>query len=470
MLPLFIGIMDQTIVATALPTIAARLGNVNLIAWVVAGYLIATAIAAPVYGRIGDAFGRRRMMVVALSVSVAGSVLCALSVSIEMLIAARLLQGIGGGGLITLSQALIGQSVAPRDRARYQGYLASISVVASTVGPVVGGLLTQHFGWRAIFVFNLPFLALAMALVMRLPARTTPFERFRFDFPGLLLLAMFISSLLIFVQQTRQLEDMNLSLAAALVVIAAVSVTLLFVRERRATSPLLPLPLLRNPNIWRCNAIAFFHGALFVSLLSFIPLYLRAVRGASPSEIGLFMLPMTVGVGIGSTVIGQLVSRTGRTAVFPTIGLPIAAVMVLLLSVVADLVSPIELSWYLGVVSFFLGFVMGVVQVTIQVESGKLLGTAVAALQLSRSLGAATGTAVVGTVLFAAIAATGTEVTSDLQAILQGSGDALAKLGDAAVATIRANVSVAFHSVYLTVGAFGVISALMAWTMPRRSI
>jgi len=467
---MFIGIMDQTIVATALPTIAARLGNVDLIAWVVAGYLIATAIAAPVYGRVGDAFGRRRMMVVAISVSIAGSILCALSVSIEMLIAARLLQGLGGGGLITLSQALIGQSVVPRDRARYQGYLATIAVAASTVGPVVGGLLTQHFGWRSIFLLNLPFLAIGMALVMRLPARTTPFERFRFDFPGLLLLAMFISSLLIFVQQTHKLQSINLPLATTLVVVAAISLTLLLLRERRATSPLLPLPLLRNPNIWRCNATAFFHGALFVSLLSFIPLYMRAVHGANAGEIGLFMLPMTVGVGIGSTIVGQLVGRTGRTAVFPTIGMPIVTIMVLLLSVIADIMSPIELSWYLGAVSFFLGSVMAVVQVTIQVEAGKLLGTAVAALQLSRSLGAATGTAVVGTVLFAAISATGTEVTSDLQAILQGSTDALANLGEAATATIRANVAVAFHSVYLTIGAFGVISALMAWTMPRRSI
>jgi EmrB/QacA subfamily drug resistance transporter len=470
MLPMFIGIMDQTIVATALPTIAAALGNVDLIAWVVAGYLISTAIAAPVYGRLGDAFGRRRMMVVALTVALAGSALCAASVSIEMLIAARLLQGVGGGGLITLSHALIGQSVPPRDRARYQGYLATISVAASTIGPVVGGLLTQHLGWRSIFLLNIPFLTLGMALVFRLPPRTTPFERFRFDFPGLLLLAVFISSLLIFVQQTQHLQSIDVPLAVFLVVLASLSITLLFLRERRATSPLLPLPLMRNPNIWRSNAIAFFHGALFVSLVSFMPLYLRAVRGASASEIGLFLLPMTVGVGIGSTIIGQIVGRTGRTMIFPTIGVPIVTVLVALLAVVADHMSTIELSWYLGLVSFFLGFVMGVIQVTVQVEAGQLLGTAVASLQLSRSLGAATGTAFVGTVLFAAIVATGTGISSDLQAILQGSADALADLGAAQEATIRANVATAFHSVYLTIAAFGAISAFIAWTMPRRTI
>lgn len=344
MLPMFIGIMDQTIVATALPTIAAKLGSVDLIAWVIAGYLIAAAIAAPVYGRLGDAFGRRRMLVIALTIAITGSALCALSLSIEMLIAARLIQGVGGGGLVTLSHALIGQSVAPRDRARYQGYIATIAVTASSVGPVVGGLLTQNFGWQSIFVFNLPFLALGMALVFRLPQRTTPFESFRFDFPGLLLLALFVSSLLIFVQQTRQLGDMDVTFSTILAVIAAISLTLFFLREGRASNPLLPIPLLRNSNLWRCNLIAFSHGALFVSLISFIPLYMRAVRGASASEIGLFMVPMTIGVGVGSTIVGQFVGRTGRTAIFPSIGLPIATVLILLLALIADRLSIYQLS------------------------------------------------------------------------------------------------------------------------------
>jgi len=216
--------------------------------------------------------------------------------------------------------------------------------------------------------------------------------------------------------------------------------------------------------------MAFSHGALFVSLISFIPIYMRAVRGASASEIGLFMVPMTIGVGVGSSIVGQLAGRTGRTTLFPSIGVPIATALVLLLAVVADSMPSIELSWYLGAVSFFLGSVMGIVQVTVQIESGKLLGTAVAALQLSRSLGPATGTALVGTVLFAVIAAAATEISSELQAILQGSTSALTELGEAATAAIRANVAVAFHSVYITIAAFGVITMLMAWTMPRRMI
>jgi MFS family permease len=470
MLPMFIGIMDQTIVATALPAIAASLGEVELIAWVIAGYLISTAIAAPVYGRLGDAFGRRRMMVVALSVAFLGSILCALSVSIEMLIASRFLQGLGGGGLISLSHALIGQSVAPRDRARYQGYISTVAVSASTIGPVVGGLMTQYIGWRSIFLLNLPILALAMALVFRLPARTTPFERFRFDFPGLLLLAIFVSSFLVFVRQTQNLDSFDWWLAGGLLAAAAASIVLLYFRERYASNPLLPIPLLSKPTMWRCNALVIVYGGLFVSLITFLPIYLSTVRGASAAEIGLLMLPLTAGVGIGSTMIGQIVGRTGRTMIFPVIGLSVGVPMIAFLGLGGHLLSTTQLSWFLGVLSFFLGFVMTVIQVTVQAEAGKMLGTAAASVQLSRSIGAATGTAIIGAVLFAAIAATGTEVSSDLQAILQGSTEALANLGPGVEATIRANVATAFGSVFLTIGGFGIVALVVAWSIPRRSI
>jgi len=470
MLPMFIGIMDQTIVATALPTIAASLGDVSLIAWVVAGYLIATAISAPVYGRLGDSFGRRRMMGIALSVAFLGSALCALSVSIEMLIASRFLQGLGGGGLISLSHALIGQSVVPRDRARYQGYISTVAVSASTIGPVVGGLLTQYIGWRAIFVLNLPILALAMALVFRLPARTTPFERSRFDFLGLLLLAVFVSSFLIFIKQMQNLETLNVQLATGLLCAAFASIILLFIREKYASAPLLPLPLLSKPTMWRCNLLVIIHGGLFVSLISFLPLYLSAVRGASAAEIGLLMLPMTAGIGLGSTLIGLIVGRTGRTMIYPIIGLGLGVPIIIFLAFGSEYLSTIEISWLLGVLAFCMGFVMTVVQVTVQTEAGKMLGTAAAVVQLSRSVGAATGTAIVGAVLFATIAATGTETSTDLQSILQGSAEALANLGPGIEATIRANFALAFGNVFLTIAGFGIVAFLVAWSIPRRSI
>src|SRR5579883_3662914 len=169
MLPMFLAVVDQTIVATALPAIAADTGNVARASWIVVAYLVASTIAAPIYGRLGDTFGRRRLMFVALGVFIVASVACALSPTVELLTLARVLQGLGGGGLMTLSQALIGEAIPPRERARYQGYLAAIAVCANTFGPVAGGYLTEHFGWQSIFLVNVPIGLGGMALATRLP-------------------------------------------------------------------------------------------------------------------------------------------------------------------------------------------------------------------------------------------------------------------------------------------------------------
>ena len=171
MLPMFLAVMDQTIVATALPAIAASTGNVERASWIVVSYLVAPTIAAPIYGRLGDAFGRRRLLFVALAVFIAASLICAAAPTIELLTLARVLQGFGGGGLMTLSQALIGEAIPPRERARYQGYLAAVAVGANTFGPVAGGYLTQHFGWPSVFLINLPFGIVAMLLARGLPQR-----------------------------------------------------------------------------------------------------------------------------------------------------------------------------------------------------------------------------------------------------------------------------------------------------------
>ena len=156
MLPMFLAVVDQTIVATALPAIAASLGSVERVSWVVVSYLVAGTIAAPVYGQLRDVYGGKRMMFVALGIFLVASLLCAVSTSVEMLSLARVLQGLGGGGLMTLSQALIGETIPPRERARYQGYLAAVMVTSSVFGPVAGGYLTHHFGWRSVFLVNLP--------------------------------------------------------------------------------------------------------------------------------------------------------------------------------------------------------------------------------------------------------------------------------------------------------------------------
>ena len=206
MLPMFLAAVDQTIVATALPAIAGSLGDVERVSWVVVSYLVANTIAAPVYGRLGDALGRKRMMFVALAVFIGASVLCALAGSILMLTAARLLQGAGGGGLMTLSQALIAEAVPPRQRGKYQGYLSGMYASAATFGPVAGGYLTEHFGWHSVFLVNVPLGVLAAVLVMRLPVHPSRGGRLQFDVLGTVFFAGFIAPLLLAMERAQHLD------------------------------------------------------------------------------------------------------------------------------------------------------------------------------------------------------------------------------------------------------------------------
>ena len=215
MLPMFLAVADQTIVATALPAIASSLGEIERVSWVVVSYLIANTIAAPVYGRLGDTFGRRLMMFVALGIFMAGSVLCALAPSILMLTVFRVVQGFGGGGLMTLSQALIGETIPPRERGRYQGYLAGIAVSSNTFGPVAGGYLTQAFGWQSIFLVNIPLGLLAVLFVFRIPPRQGDRRRTMFDAPGLVLFIFFVGPVILALEQVQRMELSALPLAYA---------------------------------------------------------------------------------------------------------------------------------------------------------------------------------------------------------------------------------------------------------------
>jgi MFS family permease len=469
--PMFLVMIGETITATALPAIAASLGGVELIAWVVAVYMVCVSITAPVYGRLGDAFGRRRMMVVALTITTIGSLVCSLSTSIEMLIAARALQGLGGGGLISLSLALLGQSVQPRDRVRYHGYISVIGFSASALGPAIGGFLTATFGWPSVFLFNLPFGFAAIALVFRLPPRTTPFEPFRFDLPGLLFFASFVWLLLVLVQEGRRPADMRLLLMGGLLTGTVVALALLIWREKRASVPLFPPRLIANPNIWRCDAMAACHGAYFVSVLTFVPLYLRVIHDQSIVDIGLLLLPITLAAGVGSFLTGQVVSRTGRSAIVPSLGMSIVAAMFAFLGFFIDTMSPWVISAFLGVVAMAMGTVMGVVQATVQSETPiELLGTSTATISVSRSLGGAVGTALAGALLFAIMAANGIEISTELQAILQGGGEGLSNLNPDTIASIRHGIAAAFRGVVFLIAGYAAISCFLAWTLPRRTL
>jgi len=471
MLPMFLAVMDQTIVATALPAIAASLGEVERLSWVVVTYLIAGTVAAPVYGQLGDVLGRRRLMFVALPIFIGASLLCAVARSIEMLAFARVLQGLGGGGLMTLSQALIGEAVPPRERGRYQGYLAAVVVCANTFGPLAGGYLTQQFGWPSIFLINLPFGLLAILLTLRLPARQGNRTGHGFDYPGLLFFVMFVGPLLFAVEQVQQMDRQALPLGLALAALGIVGLGLLLRQERRAPFPLLPIGLLRQPAIWRSDTLAACHGAALVSLVTLLPIYLRVGRGMSAGETGLMLVPLMVGVGIGSMITGRIVTRTGRLSVLPSYGLIVVTANLLALAFWAPRLSASVLPWILLWNGLFMGTVMGVVQVTVQSVAGPaMLGAAAASVQFSRSVGAAFGTAIVIAVLFAALAVTDQEAAQLFGRMVQQGRDVIDGLPPARQALIRSEITQAFRAGFLTIAGFTAVGLFLAWSSPARRI
>jgi EmrB/QacA subfamily drug resistance transporter len=471
MLPMFLAVADQTIVATALPAIASNLGQIERASWVVVSYLIANTIAAPVYGRLGDTFGRRLMMFVALGIFMVGSVLCAVAPNIEALTAFRLLQGFGGGGLMTLSQALIGEAIPPRERGRYQGYLAAVAVSSNTFGPVAGGYLTQAFGWRSIFLINIPLGLIATLFVFRIPPRQGDRRRTTFDSPGLILFILFVGPVILALEQVQRMELSSLPLALGLLSFGLVALGLLVWQERLTAAPLIPPRLFRQASIWRSDAMAACHGAALVSLITFLPIYLRAVRGASPGETGLILLPLTAGIGIGSMITGQLVTRTGYTAIFPTCGLIAATVGLLFLAFWIPHLSSGDLAWVFCTIALFMGTVMGVVQVTVQAVSGPLLlGTGAATVQFSRSVGAAFGTATVAAILFSILAATDRETATLFGKIIEQGPEAIAALDPARQAIVHAQIGDAFRAAFLTIAGFTGVGSLLAWSLPLRRL
>jgi MFS family permease len=400
-----------------------------------------------------------------------GSVLCAISPNIELLTAARVLQGFGGGGLMTLSQALIGETIPPRERGKYQGYLAGVSVSSSTFGPVAGGYLTQAFGWQSIFWVNVPLGLIAALLVLRLQSRPGDRRRTTFDMPGMVLFIMFVSPVILALEQLQRMDARTLPMALGLLAFGILSLVLLIWQEGRNTAPLIPPRLFKQSTIWHSDGLAACHGAALVSLITFLPIYLRAVRGASPAETGLLLLPLTFGIGLGSLITGQMVTRTGRTAVFPSYGLAAATAGLLFVAFYISHMSSAEIPWVFCVIAVCMGSVMGVVQITVQTVAGpRLLGTGAAMVQFSRSVGAAVGTATVAAVLFSFLAVVDRQTASLFGAIIDQGASAIATLAPERQAAVQSEIREAFTAAFLTIALFTGIGTWLAWTLPLRRL
>ena len=468
MLPMGMAAIDSTMVSTALPAIIGSIGGVTHISWIVVAGLVSGVIAAPVYGQLRDVFGSRRMMLIALSIFMAGALLSALSTSLAMLVVCRCLQGLGGGGLMTLSQAIIGETIPPLERAKYQGYLAAVMVTATSAGPVIGGTLTAYFGWRSIFLFNVPMALAAMYLTLSAPVRPVSKQTWTFDYAGLVLFVAFIAPFLLALDSARSLTTSVVASVTALFAFAGMALMGLIWQERRAFFPLFPIRFLSQRTIWMSDALAACHGAALVSMFTMLPLYLHVVRGSSASAMGLYLVPIMLGIGTGSMLTGRMVSRTGQTAIFPSVGLTIATVLLLNQALHIGQWSQAALTISLLLCGASMGTVMGVVQVTVQSAAGRsALGSAAASVQISRSVGAAIGTTLTSGVLFAALRFADPAAAPAFAALFSADG---VSTGQFLLPAATAGISSAFQAAFVTIAGFTAIGATIAWLIPKRKL
>jgi EmrB/QacA subfamily drug resistance transporter len=469
---MFLAALDQTILASALPAIVASLGGFEDLSWVVVAYLLATTIAAPLYGHLGDRFGRRRMLLAALALFTVASLACALAPTLWLLVAGRALQGLGGGGLMTLSQALISESVPPRERARFQGYFAAMFATSSTAGPVLGAVLTQYFSWRAVFFINLPLGALAAFLALRIPVvSVTHTTRFRLDVVGTLLFAAGALALLFALTSAgHRLAFADWRLYA--LIAGALACLAIFVAwERRQEDPVIPVRLIATPVILRSNLVVMCFAAALFSSIIYLPLYLQLGRGFGIGASGLLLVPLTVSIAFFAMLTGRRIARTGHLTRYPKRGLAMSTVAFLALAASVQ-VAP---TWLVLVLIVFagggLGCVMPPTQIIVQTAGGQqAVGRAVASMAVARAMGGALGVAIVGALLYFLIGRRDSELAAVLPRIAESGGVFLSTLPEAQRVSITGRLDSAFRIVFLLIGGITALGALVATRVPAQRL
>jgi EmrB/QacA subfamily drug resistance transporter len=399
MLVMFLAALDQTIVATALPTIVGDLGGLSHISWVVTAYLLAQTVVTPLYGKLGDMFGRKIVLQGALILFLAGSALCGLSQNLDELIAFRALQGLGGGGLMVSAQAAIGDVVPPRERGRYTGLFGAVFGLASVAGPLLGGFLTSSLSWRWIFYVNLPLgIAALFVLGATLPAASERVHR-SIDYLGTALLAAGLSAIVLM----SSLGGTSFGWGSPVIVGLAIGGVVLLVAfalaERRAEEPVLPPRLLRNRVFVSTSAVGFVVGFALFGAVTYLPLFLQVVKGASPTGSGLQLVPLMGGLLVTSIGSGQAITRTGHYRPFPIVGTAIMVVGLYLLSTMDAATSTVTSFAFMFVLGLGLGMVMQVLVLAVQnAVDYSDLGVATSGATLFRSIGGSLGTSVLGAI------------------------------------------------------------------------
>ncbi|QKW33801.1 DHA2 family efflux MFS transporter permease subunit [Actinomadura sp. NAK00032] len=399
MLAMLLAALDQTIVSTALPTIVSDLGGLNHLSWVVTAYLLASTASTPLWGKLGDQYGRKRLFQTSIVIFLIGSALCGLSQDMFELIVFRAIQGLGGGGLMVLVVAIVGDVVPPRERGRYQGLFGAVFGVSSVCGPLLGGWFVDNLSWRWVFYINIPIGIVALIVIAAVLHASGERERHRIDYLGTLLIVGWAVGLVL---MTTWGGTQYAWSSAPIIGLAVGSVALIVVWllvERRAAEPIMPPALLANPVFALGAAISFAVGFAMFGALTFLPIFLQVVHGVSPTLSGVYLLPMMLGMLVSSIGSGQLITHFGRYKIYPVVGTPLIALALWLCSGLSENSSTLSMSLRFALLGFGLGLVLQVLVIAVQnAVSYQDLGSATSGVTFFRQIGGSFGVAVFGSI------------------------------------------------------------------------
>ncbi|MCE4070610.1 MULTISPECIES: MDR family MFS transporter [Pseudomonas] len=467
LLVMFLAALDQTIVSTALPTIVGELGGLHLLSWVVTSYLLASTVVVPLYGKFGDLYGRKLVLQTAIVLFLAGSALCGLAQNMTELILLRALQGLGGGGLMVVAMAAIGDVIPPAERGRYQGLFGGVFGLATVVGPLVGGFLVEQLSWRWIFYINLPLGLLALLVIGSAFKPHVARVKHVIDYFGAFFLTLALASLVLITSlggstlKWTSIDILCLSLFAVVGVIG-------FVHEQRiAAEPIMPLHLFRHRTFVLAGLIGFTVGVSLFGSVTFLPLYMQVVKDATPTSAGLQMLPLMGAMLVVSAITGRLISRWGRYRVFPILGTLLQVIALALLSRLDLQSSMLQMNLYMALLGAGLGMVMQVLILAVQnsVEF-RHMGVATSGATLFRSIGGSIGVSVFGA-LFSH------ELMSRLVSAFPASVGSPANLSPAAVHALPAALQQAYleafsgsmHWVFLVACMVSAVAFALSWLL-----